>query len=291
MILDSHTHAWSPPTEEHPWINGSLVENDVAGFSVEPVFRSEALLDRMDVAGVDRAVIVGYPICEWTDNWYTIRAAEEHDRLHGIVMLDPFADTAVDDLRRVMTTDAVLGFRLGGICPYNRMWETFDPSVTWLRDAIEETEFWKMAAETDAVVQILVHVDQLDQALSLVETYPDLTYLFDHFAYAEPCTPLDEGAFRTFADLAEYDTVGVKISEIVHQSETGHPYTDMHDHVRWLLDQFGRERVVWGSDFPNVSDAAEYEETLTWLDHVDELSNGDRAWLTGRSFQQLVGLD
>lgn len=284
MVIDTHTHAWAPPTENHPWVNGPLIENEVAGFSVGPVFRSETLLDRMNCLEIDEAVVVGYPICDWTDNWYTIRAVEEHDRLHGIVMLDPFLDSAVDDLREAMAVDGILGFRLGGICPYDRMWETFDTSVEWLRDAIEETAFWEAASETNAVVQLLVHVDQLDQALELIETYPDLTYLLDHFAYAEPDTPLDTEKFAALADYA----VGVKISEIVHQSETGYPYTDMHDHVRWLLDQFGRERVIWGSDFPNVSDAAEYEETLTWLDHVDELSETDRKWLTERSFQRLV---
>jgi predicted TIM-barrel fold metal-dependent hydrolase len=62
----------------------------------------------------------------------------------------------------------------------------------------------------------------------------------------------------------------------------------MHDHVRWFLDQFGRERVVWGSDFPNVSDAATYEESLAWLEHVDGLSTADRKWLRGRAFERHV---
>ncbi len=290
MVLDSHTHTWGPPSEAHPWINGPLVEESVSSFSVDPVFRNEALLAEMDAVGVDEAVVVGYPICEWTDNWYTVEAAREHDRLYGVVMLDQFADGAADDLREAMAVDGVLGFRLGGLCPYDRMWETFDRSVTWLREAVEETEFWEAAAETDALVQILVRGEQLDQALELVERYPDLTYLFDHFAYAEPDEPLGEGVYETFSALAEYDSVGVKVSEIVHQSAEAHPYADMHDHVRWLLDEFGRERVVWGSDFPNVSDEAAYGQTLSWLDAVDGLSTGDRRWITDRAFRRHLGL-
>lgn len=289
MTLDAHTHSWGPPSREHPWVNGSIVE-DIATYSVAPVFRNEALLDHMDRIGVDEAVVVGYPVCEWTDNWYTLNAAREHDRLYSVVMLDPF-DGGTDELRDAMAVDGVLGFRLGGLCPRDQMWETFDTDAAWLLDAIEETEFWHTARETDALVQVLVHVDQLDQAIELVETYPELTYLFDHFAYAEPDTPLESGGFDRFVELAEYDAVGVKISEVVHQSNAGYPYTDMHEHVRWLLDVFGRERVVWGSDFPNVSDETDYERTLTWLDHIDGLSNADRSWLTGRSFRALVDLD
>lgn len=206
-------------------------------------------------------------------------------------MLDPFADGTADELRRSMAVDGVLGYRLGAICPYDQMWETFDPEVTWLRSAIEETEFWEAARETDAIVQILAHVEQLDQALELVETYPDLTYLFDHFGHADPTVSPDIGPFSRFSDLAGYDNVGVKVSKIPHFSAEGFPYTDMHDHVRWFVNTFGADRVVWGSDFPNVNNVAIYKEALNWLDHVEGLSDRDLAYITGESFRGLVRLD
>ncbi len=290
MIIDSHTHTWGPPSPSHPWVNESIVR-DVGEYSVGPIFENDALLAAMDAIGVDEAVIVGYPICDWRDNWYTISAARTHDRLYGVVLIDPFAESAAEQLRAAMETDGVLGVRLGGLCPYDRMWETFDTGVEWLRAAIAETAFWEAVADTDALVQLLVHVDQLDQALELVERHPELTYLFDHFGYADPETSLTDGPFQQFGELAAFDSVGVKISEVVHQSADSYPYSDMHPHVGWLLDAFGRERVVWGSDYPNVSDETTYERTLTWLDHVETLSDTDRRWLTGRSFRTLLGLD
>lgn len=289
MVIDSHTHAWGHPSNEHPWVNGDIVDL-VETFDVDTVYTAEKLLEDMDETGVDEAVVVGYPICEWTDNWYTVEAVTTHDRLHGIVMIDQFSDNASDTLRELMDYDGILGFRLGAICPYDQMWETFDPTVDWLRSAIDRSDFWDAARETDAVVQILAHVDQLDQVLELVETYPDLTYLIDHFSHAEPNVPPAESTFTHYADLSEYDTVYAKISEVQHRSEVGFPYEDMHDHVRWLLDQFGRKRVVWGADYPNVSDEATYRECLTWLDHVDDLSTGDRNWILGRSFERAVDL-
>jgi predicted TIM-barrel fold metal-dependent hydrolase len=288
MVVDTHTHAWGAPDRNHPWVNGPLIDQYVGEFSVDLVYTADKLLADMDETGVDRAVVVGYPIYEWTDNAYTVRAVEEYDRLDGVVMVDQFAEGAADRLRELMAVDGILGCRLGAICPYDRMWETFDPSVTWLAEAVEESAFFEAARETGAAVQILAHVDQLDQALELVETYPDLTYLFDHFGHADPTVPPGEGPFAAFADLAEHDSVAVKVSEVVHRSAEGFPYRDMHDHVRWFLDQFGRERVVWGSDFPNVSDAATYEESLAWLDHVDGLSTADRKWLRGRAFERHV---
>jgi len=290
MVLDTHTHAWGPASDAHPWVNGPLLAA-VGEFDVHTVYTAERLLDDMDRTGIDEAVVVGYPLPEWTDNYYTRAVAAEHDRLYGIVMVDPFAEGAADHLRECMAVDGVVGVRLGAACPYDRMWETFDPGATWLRDAVAETAFWEAAVETDAAVQILCDHRQLDQALALVEAYPELTYLFDHFAHAGPETPTDEGTFARFAELAEYDGVAVKVSEMPHASNASFPYADMRDHVRWLLDRFGRERVIWGSDYPNVSDVATYGESLHWLRHVEGLSEADRSWIGGRSFRRHVGLD
>lgn len=53
---------------------------------------------------------------------------------------------------------------------------------------------------------------------------------------------------------------------------------------------FGRERVIWGSDYLNVSDEASYTEAQHWLEHVDSLSKRDVEWLTDRAFRNHVGL-
>jgi predicted TIM-barrel fold metal-dependent hydrolase len=290
MVYDTHTHAWGPPTPDHPWTNGPLVENFASHFSTDIVYTADKLLTDMDKAGVDDAVVVGYPITDWTDNWYTIKAAEENDRLAAISMIDQFAEDADEVLREIMSHDAMLGFRLGAICPYDEMWERFDYEETWLQDAIAEDSFWEAAVDTNAVVQIMAHTSQLDQALELVEAYPELRYTFDHFSHVDAADDPAE-AFAPLEPLAEYDNVTVKISEIAHTSNEDYPYEDAHDHVRWLMDTFGRERVLWGSDFPNVSHpefgGMTYEESHSWLEHVDYLSNADRRWLledAARSF-------
>jgi predicted TIM-barrel fold metal-dependent hydrolase len=293
MVLDSHTHAWGPPSKEHPWTNGTLLEEFTSEFSTEIIYTDDRLLADMDQAGIDEAVLVGYPITNWTDNWYTVTAAEANERLYGIAMVDQFADDAADQLHELMRYDHMVGFRLGAVCPYDEMWERFDYEVTWLREAIEEDAFWTGVRETDALIQLLAHTSQVDIALELVEAYPDLAYAFDHFAHADAADDPAE-SYAGFEPLADYDRVAVKISEVAHTSNEDYPYEDTYDHLRWLLDTFGRERVIWGSDFPNVSHpefgGMKYGETLSWLDEVPFLSKKDREWLTGRAFRDLVDL-
>lgn len=293
MVLDTHTHAWGPPTPEHPWTNGPLIEDFTSHFSTDVVYTADKLLADMNEASVDEAVVVGYPITEWTDNWYTVKAAEENERLYAVSMIDQFADDAAATLRDLMGHDRMLGFRLGAVCPYDEMWERFDYNQTWLRDAIDETEFWKVAQETDALVQIMAHTSQLDQLLELVEAYPDLMYALDHFAHADATDDPDE-SYAALEPLADYDRVAIKISEVAHTSNEEYPYEDTFDHLRWLLDTFGRERVVWGSDFPNVSHpefgGMAYQSTLSWLDEVPFLSDKDLEYLTGDAFRDLASL-
>lgn len=291
-ILDSHVHAWGPDTAEHPWETDSIVEA-VEGLPVETEYTAEVLLADLDAAGVDEAVVVGLPVTHWLDNWYVEHVAREYDRLYGIALLDPFADDAASELRRLMAVDDVVGFRLAPVFPREAMYEV-DPSetveTTWLRDAIEETAFWEACAETGASVNLLAHYTQLDQVHDLVERYPDLSYVVDHFGRAGAGVPVDDPAFQQFADLAAAGDVLVKASAIPAISEESYPHRDVEPKIRWLLDTFGREKVAWGSDYPFISPVTDYESTLTCLEEMDTLSSADHRWLTEHSFRDHVGI-
>ena len=287
MVIDTHTHAWAAPTPDRPWTNGPLVET-AAEFAVPMVYDTDALLADMDRVGIDHAVVVGYPIVHWEDNRYTIEVAADIDRLSAIVMLDPTRPDAAARLRAAMAVEDVVGVRFGAACPPDRMWERFDPATEWLLDAIDQPAFWGAVRETDAAIQVLAHDAQLEQVLALVEAHPDLTYLLDHYSMTDTTVPPDEGPFAAYEELASYDTVYPKLSETPHRSTEAFPYLDMTDHVTYLFEHFGRERLMWGSDFPNVSDVASYEESFTWLEHVPQLSDPDREWLTERTARQVL---
>jgi predicted TIM-barrel fold metal-dependent hydrolase len=291
-ILDSHMHAWGPDTAAHPWETDSIVEA-VEALPVETEYTADVLLDDLDAADVEEAVVIGLPLTHWLDNWYVETVAREYDRLYGVALLDPFADDAVDELRRLMAIDDVIGFRLAPVFPRDAMYEV-DPSetvqTTWLRDAIDETAFWEACAETGASVNLLAHYTQLDQVQALVERYSELSYVVDHFGRAGADVSVDDPAFARFADLADAGDVLVKASAIPAISEEPYPHLDVADKIRWLLDTFGREKVAWGSDYPFISPHTDYEETLSCLDRMDAISEGEHRWLTERSFRRHVGI-
>jgi predicted TIM-barrel fold metal-dependent hydrolase len=266
-----------------------------ANFTVDIDYTGEKLSQDLEETGIDKAVVVGYPINDWTDNSYTIEVVEAFQNLTGVVMLDVFADDADTRLRDYMAHDGILGFRLGVQFPheYESMWTDFNSDVTWLRDAIDEVpDVWEAARETNALVQLFVHHSQLDQVQELVESYPDLTYAIDHWAHADPSDEIGEGSFAGLGELAGYENVAVKVSETPYVSNEPFPYPDVHDHLQWLLDTYGRDRIIWGSDFPNVSNprfgGATYSDAFNWIMHLEGLSNEDLDWLTKRAFKNHI---
>jgi len=157
-----------------------------------------------------------------------------------------------------------------------------------LLDALEEREYWQAAMETGAIVQLAFPHQQIDQITKLINTYPKMTYLVDHFAHASPNTDTDEGTFAEFMQLASHSNVYVKLSGIAHCSKDPYPFTDMHHIVRSLVESFSRENIIWGSDFPNISDVTSYKRSLTWLENVDGIDKRDCRWIREKSFQQLL---
>lgn len=292
MVVDAHTHAWGPDTADHPWATPAIVEA-VEDLPVATEYTADVLLSDMDAVGIDEAFVVGLPVTHWLDNWYVKEVAREYDRLYGIGLLDPFADDAADRLRDLMAVDDVVGFRLATVYPRDGMYEV-DPGDTvrtdWLRDAVDQTDFWEACAETDAAVTLLSHYEQNDQVQELVDAYPDLAYVVDHLGRADASVPADDPDFARFADLCENENVLVKASAIPALSNEEFPHRDMDDRLRWLLDECGREQVAWGSDYQFISPVTDYEETLTCLDHMDSLSAGDVRWLTERSFERHLGV-
>jgi predicted TIM-barrel fold metal-dependent hydrolase len=56
-----------------------------------------------------------------------------------------------------------------------------------------------------------------------------------------------------------------------------YPYATAMGHFRQLVDRFGSQRFVWGSDMPNVERYCTYRQTFTYVwDHADFLNAADR---------------
>ena len=65
-----------------------------------------------------------------------------------------------------------------------------------------------------------------------------------------PQVDADAAAFQPIVDLAQYDNVYLKLSDVAGRSHQDFPYTDVHPFIEKLLSAFGASRTVWGTGYP-----------------------------------------
>jgi predicted TIM-barrel fold metal-dependent hydrolase len=271
-IVDSHAHVWPVDAADYPWDHA---------LSNLPTFSAplHSLLEAMDGAGVGKAVLIQHSIHGY-DNRYVLDCARRHpDRFCTVIKVDPLARSAPEQLRQLAETHNVQGLRLHAAAK---------PDSTWLSSA-ETYPLWEMAGRLGIVIGILLDPRQLGQAHEIISRFPQVSVIIDHMGRANVDEPADGQRFQQLLDLAELPNVYVKVSGFYALSKQKYPYHDMVPYVRALWQRYGRERLMWATDFPYLVRAGEtYAQATTVLrHHLPQLTEGDMAWLMGKTALRL----
>jgi len=116
---------------------------------------------------------------------------------------------------------------------------------------------------------LCVRADQLPIARALVEKCPDVQFVLDHCGNPD----IRSGRLNRWRDeikaLAVLPNVACKLSGVITQVDP-HNWTvdDLRPVVDHVIDRFGWDRVVWGSDWPVCTLAAPLGR---WMDATQQL--------------------
>lgn len=287
-IIDTHTHAWGAPTDELPW------QAEVLPPGWTGPYAHHDLVADMDSAGISEAVVVTTPLYGRSEqaNEYTMRSIEAHpDRLYGVGLMDFFqadADTVVASLERVTGHPRMLGVRMHAALEYEAVPTVLDRHGDWILDDRLDP-VWRAIGDLDACLFVFPKAQQLEQLATLADRYPETTIVVDHMAWPDGTTSPNEKPWTTFSELAERDNVYAKVSSVPRSADEPWPYEDTHGYVTNLVDWFGPERLLLGSDYPWMDQWAAYDDCLSWLETVETLSRRDRAFISHRTFERLHG--
>jgi predicted TIM-barrel fold metal-dependent hydrolase len=112
----------------------------------------------------------------------------------------------------------------------------------------------------------------------------------DHCGFEGTMTPADlEGATARLLRLAVLPNVVVKASALPAFVVDEFPFPALHAPLRSIVEEFGPERVFWGSDMTRLS--CTYAEAARFTRHVNGLSATDLDWLMGRGIERWLGWD
>ena len=285
-FVDTHTHTWGPNNEELPW----PVKLLPPGW--EGAYTAQDLVTDMDAVSVNEAVMVTTPLYGRgvRANEYTMRAIEAYpDRLWGVGLMDFFREDPEQvraDLRRVVGHGRMLGVRMHACLEYEEHSSELDRTADWiLDDALEPV--WDEAAALDTSIFIFPKAEQLAMIAKLARRHPDVTIVVDHIAFPDETTDPEESPWTDFEALSAHENVAVKVSSLPRSSEKPWPYEDLWDYVRYLLEWFGPERLMLGSDYPWMDDWASYEACLSWVEVAPFVSARDYSYLAYRTFESV----
>ena len=254
-MFDSHAHLITGDVEKYPPAPPSGV---ISPGQFDNPMTLERLLEEMDKNGVAKAVLVQRGSLYGFDNSYVCDSAERHpDRLGAVCAIDATADNAPDRVRHWVTERGAVGIRLMELIKGS--------DITWL-DSPKARIVWRTAKELGAPV--CVHffpwnrAEGLTALKSILEEIPDLTVVIDHFSNMDTKSgPPDYGIDALLRDVAAFPGVHTKFTTIPlgRLQEAG---IDAAPIVARVVELFGAQRVMWGSDITQSPGTYDYMADL-----------------------------
>lgn len=268
MTIDCHAHIFSGDTSRYPVapLGGTLREGELD----DPV-TAERLIEMLDANGVERAVVVQRAYIYGYDNSYVVAAAARYpDRLRAVCAIDPQADDAPATIRHWVGERGAIGIRFT---------EPFRGADTSWLDSPQALAAWQAATELDIPVRLHFFRWNREAGLpvvrDLLERFPRTRIVIDHLSNlpAEQGPP-DYGLDALLAALIPYANLSLLLSTI----NLGRLATDGNASapvVERLVDAFGADRIMWGSDIGQSRGT--YEEMRALADAaVATLPESDR---------------
>jgi L-fuconolactonase len=151
------------------------------------------------------------------------------------------------------------------------------------------------AADRHGVPVMVYAAGHHDAVLRYVRAFPDLAFVIDHCGMAVNEVSQPGGRSRPASDhvdallpYAAHPNVAIKWSHAPRLSQEAFPYRDVAEQLARVIDSFGVDRVLWGSDFTVTRDHHTYAESLFAVRANDLLSDTDKEWVLGRSLQRVL---
>ena len=270
-IIDVQVHPYERNHPGRPWAGSAHGLESASG---------EEMVAAMDSVGVDGAIMVSsFNLYRYDPSYALSVYAAYPDRFRVVTPVDA-TDPNIDDVvARWAATKGAVGIRI-----ILREGMPMDPADPGLNRA------FAAAARHGLPVNFLCW-GRLDLGTELVRRNPDTVIVIDHLGLLqpyEPPIPADPWAeLPSLLALAAYDNVRVKISGACTMSHQPFPYNDIWGPVLRIIDAFGLDRCMWGTDWTRTIGLLTYEQGVAPFRDTNRLSDSDRARLMGGTLEKV----
>ena len=239
----------------------------------------EEMVAAMNSVGVDGAIMVSSFSAYEYDPSYALEVYNTYPDKFRVVTPVDATDPAIDDV--VAKWAATRGAR--GIRIRMRDGLPMDADHPGLNRA------FAAAAKHGLPVNLLCW-GILDKGLPHIQRHRDTDIVIDHlglYSLLARRSPPTFGPIFQLLALAQYENVRVKISGACTMSHQPFPYDDIWEPVLRVIDAFGLDRCMWGTDWTRTIGMLTYEEGVAPFRDTKRLSENDKAALMGGTLQKV----
>jgi L-fuconolactonase len=130
----------------------------------------------------------------------------------------------------------------------------------------------RLLAEYRLSFDLCIRHRQAPYIIELVRRCPDTTFILDHLGKPDIRQGLLDPWQAHMRKLAEMPNVACKISGMVTEADyAGWQPADLEPFIAVVLEAFGEERVLFGSDWPVALLASSYRR---WVETLEDLTAG-----------------
>ena len=269
MKIDSHQHYWHFNTADYGWMgeNMSVIKRD---------FLPTDLLPELKSIDFDGSVAVQARQSLEETNWL-LQLADEHPHIKGVVgWLDLQSEQAEEQIAAFAKHPKAAGVR--------HVIHDEEDLDFMLRPAFIRGV--QLLEKYDLVYDILIFPTHLANTIEFVKQFSDKQiFVVDHIA--KPL--IKDGIVSPWKEdivaLAKFPNVYCKVSGMVTEAdwntwkpENIRPYLDV------IMEAFGPERILIGSDWPVCLVAGKYSEVMqVVIDYISTFSEKEQALMLGEN--------
>lgn len=258
--FDTHAHVWDLDESRYPW----MPVPPATSIPDRPA-QAASLITAMDNAGVSSCVLIQPSTYGWRNDHILDVVARHPNRFLAVVLVDPADPTSPDTLAQLATNPAVRGVRF----------HVLDrPQVTTFQAT--GTSLLAAAFAVGLVVTVQVRADLIPLIADILRQAENPgAVVIDHLGLVRPG---DRDGRSKLLALADHPSVFVKLSGADVLSDQAYPFTDCAPLAHAVVQRFGPERVMWGSNFPHVLARCDMQQVVELVQHLlPDLSGQERA--------------
>lgn len=273
--IDAHQHFWRYSAADYPWIGAGMecLARDFLPADLAPLAAA---------AGVAGTVAVQARQSLAESRWL-LQLADRYPFIRGVVgWVDLRSDRVADDLAALAPHERFVGVR-------HVVQDEPDPRFlvgeAFVRGVRELGRF-------GLTYDLLVYPRQLPAAVDLAGLLPEQPFVLDHVAKPAIKAGEIDGWRRDIRLLASRPNVCCKVSGLVTEAAWRRwQRADFTPYLETVLEAFGPERLMFGSDWPVCLLSADYREVVGIVEDLfARLSGHERAAVWGGTAARFYGL-